>query len=46
MVKAQELAKKILAKSVPCLWMTKEAVNQNTGEVSLEFTLYFEVSFK
>ena len=42
MAKARELAKKMLAKSVLGLRMTKEAVNQNIGAASLESALYLE----
>jgi enoyl-CoA hydratase len=42
MTKAQELADKMLTKSVLGLRMTKEVVNQNIGAASLESALYLE----
>ena len=42
MVKARELADKMVAKSVLGLRMTKEAINQNIGSASLEAALYLE----
>ncbi len=42
MVKARELAEKMVAKSVLGLRMTKEAINQNIGSASLEAALYLE----
>ena len=42
MVKARELADKMIAKSVLGLRMTKEAINQNIGSASLESALYLE----
>ena len=40
--KAQELANKMITKSVLGLRMTKEAINQNIGSASLESALYLE----
>jgi len=42
MSKTKELAKKMAAKSVLGLRMTKEAINQNIGSTSLESALYLE----
>jgi enoyl-CoA hydratase len=42
MAKAQELADKMITKSVLGLRMTKEAINQNIGAASLESALYLE----
>jgi len=42
MSKAKELAKKMAAKSVLGLRMTKEAINQNIGSTSLESAIYLE----
>jgi enoyl-CoA hydratase/carnithine racemase len=41
-IKAKDLAKKMVVKSILGLRMTKETINQNIGSASLESALYLE----